>query len=232
MQERPSGGAGSPRLVTALGLRFGGWVCVCVCAGGEQVWCRYSQGCGGDGGGRAGGGSPGGGAGRPGRQEQRACAAASERRGLSARRGGVGAGGRPWLPVVTPLPPCPPPGADGVDTRPLAGGAAAAWPARPQDPRRCHRWGEQPRLQSEVCWGGGGRTSRTPDSLAEPTLRRESPKDQERASHLTHVPSPPPAPLFLFLQVGEQSPWGKRDSLSRVTQLSSGRTRTGPRLAY
>lgn len=53
MQERPSGGAGCPRLVTALGLRFGGWVCVCVCEGGEQVWCRYSQGCGGDGGGRA-----------------------------------------------------------------------------------------------------------------------------------------------------------------------------------
>lgn len=42
----------------------------------------------------------------------------------------------------TPLPPCPPPGADRVDPRPVAGGAAAAWPARPQDPRRCHLWGE------------------------------------------------------------------------------------------
>lgn len=65
----------------------------------------------------------------------------------------------------TPLPPCPPPGADGVDPRPVAGGATAAWPARPQDPRRCRRWGEQPRLQSEVYWGGGGRTSRTPTAL-------------------------------------------------------------------
>lgn len=139
--------------------------------------------------GRASGGYSGGGAGPAGwaggRSGERASASASGRREVSARQGGVGAGGRPgyrWTATaaLTSLPP------DGVEPRPLAGRAAAVRPARPQDPRRCPCRGHQAGVRVRCLRGGEGRRLGPQTALLN-LLSGESPKNQWRACNFSHI---------------------------------------------
>ena len=166
---------------------------MCACAGGGQVFCGGSQECG-VGGDRdvcGVGGEPAEGtlaaarAGRlGGRQEQRACV-----------RGSVGAPGSlratgwswrwrpPWLPVDGHCRLDLPPG--GGEPRPLAGGAAAVRPARPQDPRRCHWRGHQAGVRVRCPRDGEGSLLGPQTALL--NLSDESPKNQWRACNFTHI---------------------------------------------